>query len=73
MLEKVFKIKENGSTVKTELIAGTATFFSIAYIIFLAPSILSDGSIDPRMYNAAFIATCIATCIGTLLTALVAN
>lgn len=74
MLEKIFKIKENGSNIKTEWIAGTATFFSIAYIIFLAPSIISEGANgDPRMYNAIFIATCLAACIGTLCTALIAN
>jgi len=75
-MEKFFKLKEQGTNVRTELIAGVTTFFTMAYIIFVNPSILSaaiqtaDGV--PLWYGV-FVATIIATVIGTLIMALVAN
>ncbi|MCQ2978913.1 MAG: NCS2 family permease [Clostridia bacterium] len=73
MLDKIFKLKENKTNVKTEMLAGFATFMSLAYIIFLTPNVISSATPDARMYNAIFIATCIASCIGSLCTSLIAN
>ena len=72
-MTKFFKLKENKTTIKTEILAGLATFMSMAYIIFLAPDMLSKAGGGSQMYNAVFIATCLAAFIGTLLTALIAN
>ncbi|MCQ2910982.1 MAG: NCS2 family permease [Clostridia bacterium] len=73
MLDKIFKLKENNTNIKTEILAGFATFMSLCYIIFLTPNVLSSASGDARMYNAIFISTCIASCIGSLCTSLIAN
>ena len=70
MLEKIFKLKENGTKVITELIAGLTIFISISYIIFINPKILSQTGMD---YNAIYSATIIASIIGTLIMGLVAN
>ena len=70
MLEKVFKLKANNTTVKTEIIAGVTTFFAMAYIIFVNPGFLSEAGMD---FNAVMMATCLAAAIGTLLTAFLAN
>ena len=70
MFEKLFKLKENGTKVLTELIAGITTFVSISYIIFINPKILSNAGMD---YNAVYTATIIASVIGTLIMGLVAN
>lgn len=70
-MEKQFKIKERGSTVRTEVLAGFTTFFATAYIILVNPSILSYG--DSQIFNGVFFATCIGAAIGTLLMAFVAN
>ncbi len=70
MLEKIFKLKENNTNVKTEIIAGIATFMTMAYILAVNPSILSGAGMDA---NAVLIATCLASFIGTLCMALFAN
>lgn len=70
MLEKLFKLKENGTDVKTEVIAGFTTFLTMAYIVFVNPSILSITGMD---FNAVFVATCLAAALGTGIMALVAN
>lgn len=70
MLEKIFKLKEHGTKVYTELIAGLTIFISISYIIFINPKILSQTGMD---YNAVYSATIIASIIGTLIMGLVAN
>jgi len=70
MLEKKFKLKENKTTITTELIAGITTFMAMSYIIFVNPAILSMTGMD---YNAVYAATIIASLIGTLITGLVAN
>lgn len=70
MLEKLFKLKENGTDVKTEVIAGFTTFLTMAYIVFVNPSILSISGMD---FNAVFVATCLAAALGTGIMALVAN
>lgn len=70
MLERVFKLKQNNTNVKTELAAGLTTFMTMAYILAVNPSILADAGMDP---TAVLLATCIASFIGTLLMALMAN
>jgi AGZA family xanthine/uracil permease-like MFS transporter len=70
MLEKLFKLKENNTDVKTEIIAGITTFMTMAYILAVNPNILSATGMDK---GAVFTATAIASCIGTLLMALFAN
>ena len=63
MLEKLFKLRENDTTVKTEVIAGLTTFMTMAYILAVNPSMLNAAGMDT---NAAFIATALAPYIGTL-------
>ena len=70
MLEKVFKLKENNTNVKTEIAAGVATFMTMAYILAVNPSILSEAGMDA---NAVLLATCLASFIGTVCMALMAN
>lgn len=70
MLEKFFKLKENGTDVKTEVIGGVTTFMAMAYILAVNPSILSASGMDPQ---AILIATALASFIGTLCMALMAN
>ncbi|MBQ6820185.1 MAG: NCS2 family permease [Clostridium sp.] len=69
-MEKFFKLKENGTTVKTELMAGLTTFLTMAYILFVNPSMLAATGMDQ---NAVFAATIISAAIGTLVMGLVAN
>jgi adenine/guanine/hypoxanthine permease len=69
-LERLFKLRVHGTTVKTELIAGLTTFITMAYIIFVNPNIMADAGID---HGAAFVATCIAAALGCLLMGLYAN
>ena len=70
MLEKLFKLKEKGANVKTEIVAGFTTFMTMAYILAVNPNILADAGIDP---TAVLLATCIASFIGTAMMALFAN
>jgi AGZA family xanthine/uracil permease-like MFS transporter len=70
MLDQFFKLRENGTTVKTEVLAGLTTFLTMAYIIFVNPAILAKAGIDP---GAAFVATCLAAAIGTAIMGLYAN
>ena len=70
MLEKLFKLKENNTTVKTEVIAGLTTFMTMAYILAVNPSMLNAAGMDT---NAALIATALAAFIGTLAMAFLAN
>ncbi len=69
-MEKLFKLKEHGTTTRTEIIAGITTFMTMAYILAVNPSILSSTGMDA---TAVLLATCIASFIGTLLMALMAN
>ena len=71
MLEKWFKLRENGTTVKTEILAGITTFMTMAYILAVNPSML--GSVEGMTPEAVFLATAIASAIGSLLMALLAN
>ncbi len=70
MLEKFFKLKENGTDVKTEMMAGLTTFMTMAYILAVNPSILSASGMDA---NAILIATALASFIGTVLMAALSN
>ncbi|MBB5391957.1 MULTISPECIES: NCS2 family permease [unclassified Herbaspirillum] len=69
-LDNYFKLSENGTTVRTELLAGLTTFLTMAYIIFVNPSILGDAGM-PK--DSVFVATCLAAAIGTLIMGLYAN
>lgn len=70
MLEKLFKLKQNNTDVKTEILAGITSFMTMAYILAVNPSILSATGMDQ---GAVFTATALASCLGTLLMALFAN
>ncbi|HAD47989.1 MAG TPA: guanine permease, partial [Idiomarina sp.] len=70
LLERLFKINAQGSSVKSEVIGGITTFLTMAYIIFVNPSILSETGMD---YGAVFVATCLAAAIGCLIMGLWAN
>lgn len=70
MLEKWFKLKENNTTIRTEVVAGVTTFMTMAYILAVNPSILSASGMD---INAVLMATALASFIGTLAMALLAN
>ena len=70
MLENLFKLKENHTSVKTEVIAGITTFMTMAYILAVNPSVLSAAGMDP---TAVLLATYIASFIGTLCMGLTAN
>lgn len=73
-MEKLFKLKENNTTVKTEIIAGLTTFMTMAYIIALNPNILTNyGQGGQELWNGVFLATCIASFIGCAAMALLAN
>ncbi len=69
-MEKFFKLKENGTTVSTEIMAGVTTFFAMSYILFVNPSILSSAGMP---FQAVFLATIISAVIGTLVMGLFAN
>ena len=70
ILERYFQLREHGTSVKTEVLAGLTTFLTMAYIIFVNPAILSQTGMD---FNAVFVATCIAAALGTLVMGVVAN
>lgn len=69
-MDKFFKLKENGTTISTEIIAGFTTFFAMSYIIFVNPAILSQTGMPSQ---AVFLATIIAAAVGTLVMGLFAN
>ena len=73
-MEKLFRLKENGTTVKTEIIAGLTTFMTMAYIVALNPNLLTNfGAEGQNLWNAVFLATCISSAIGTFVMAFAAN
>ena len=73
-MEKFFKLKENGTTVRTEIMAGITTFMTMAYIIALNPNLLTGfGANGQDLWNAVFMATCIASAIGIFCMAFLAN
>ena len=69
-MEKFFHLKENGTTVSTEIIAGLTTFFAMSYIIFVNPNMLSQTGMP---FGAVFLATIFASVVGTLVMGLFAN
>ncbi|MBY0317123.1 MAG: NCS2 family permease [Reyranella sp.] len=70
MLEQVFKLSENKTNVRTEIVAGITTFLTMAYIIFVNPAILAEAKMP---FGAVFSATCVAAAIGCFLMAFLAN
>ena len=73
-MEKFFKLKESGTTVRTEILAGLTTFMTMAYIIALNPNLLTGfGANGQEIWNAVFMATCIASAIGIFCMAFLAN
>ena len=73
-MEKFFKLKENGTTVRTEIVAGLTTFMTMAYIIALTPNLLTGfGANGQDLWNAVFMATCLASAVGIFCMAFLAN
>lgn len=70
MFERLFKLKQNNTTVKTEIAAGITTFVTMAYILAVNPNILSAAGMDS---TAVLLATCLASFFGTLIMAFAAN
>ncbi len=70
MLEKMFRLEENNTTVRTEVIAGITTFMTMAYILAVNPNMLAAAGMDA---TAVLIATCLASFVGTICMALLAN
>ena len=72
-MEKLFKLSENGTSVRTEIVAGLTTFMTMAYIIALNPNLLTGFDVGSQLWNGVFLATCIASAIGTFCMAFFAN
>ena len=77
-MDKFFKLTENRTNVRTEVIAGITTFLTMSYIIFVQPAVLSKampGAGDPtgEFFGAVFMATCLSAAIATFVMALLAN
>ncbi|NHB57042.1 NCS2 family permease [Acinetobacter sp. 194] len=70
LLERLFKLSDNNTTFKTEVIAGVTTFLTMCYIIIVNPLILSETGMD---HGAVFVATCLAAAIGCFVMGIVAN
>lgn len=70
MFEKLFKLKENGTTVRTEMVAGATTFLAMSYIIFLQPAVLAIAGMD---FGSVMMATCLSSAIACFVMALAAN
>jgi AGZA family xanthine/uracil permease-like MFS transporter len=70
MLEKLFKLRENGSDLRTEVIGGVTTFVAMAYIIFVQPTVLQIAGMD---FGSVMVATCLASALATLIMGLYAN
>ena len=72
-MEKLFRLKENGTTVRTEILAGLTTFMTMAYIIALNPNLLTNFAVGTPLWNGVFLATCLASALGTVAMAFLAN
>ena len=73
-MEKLFRLKQNGTTLRTEVVAGLTTFMTMAYIIALNPNLLTGfGAEGAELWNGVFLATCIASAVGTFCMAFLAN
>ena len=65
-MEKLFHLKANGTSVRTEMVAGLTTFMTMAYIIALNPNLLTGfGAEGQDLWNGVFLATCIASALGS--------
>src|SRR5262245_18281493 len=69
-LERLFKLSENNTTIRTEIAAGLPTFLTMAYIIFVNSQILSESGVP---FSGALFATCISAAVGSLMMGLLAN
>ncbi len=69
-LDRLFALSENRTSVRTEVLAGTTTFLTLAYIIFVQPALLASVGMD---FGAVFVATCVASALATLMMAFFAN
>ncbi len=72
-MEKLFKLKEHGTDVRTEIIAGLSTFMTMAYIVALNPNLLTNFAVGTSLWNAVFMATILSAAAGTLIMAFYAN
>jgi len=72
-MEKIFKLKENNTTVRTEIVAGLSTFMTMAYIIALNPNLLTNFDTGSSLWNGVFLATCIASAVGCIVMTFLAN
>lgn len=72
-MQKLFKLRENQTNVRTELVAGLTTFMTMAYIIALNPNLLTNFDVGSALWNGVFLATCIASAIGMFVMAFLAN
>ena len=72
-MEKIFKLQANGTSVRTELLAGLTTFMTMAYIIALNPNLLTGFATGTPLWNGVFLATCIASAVGMFVMAFLAN
>lgn len=73
-MEKLFKLKQNGTTVRTEILAGITTFMTMAYIIALNPNLLTNfGAEGAELWSGVFMATCLASFVGMVCMAFLAN
>jgi len=69
-IDRLFRLREHGTSVRTELLAGATTFLTMSYIVFVNPEILSTTGMDA---GAVFVATCLAAALGSLIMAFAAN
>ena len=72
-MEKLFKLRENGTNVRTEVMAGLSTFMTMAYIVALNPNLLTNWDTGSPLWNAVFMATLISSAVGTITMAFLAN
>ncbi|MBL7081797.1 MAG: NCS2 family permease [Candidatus Omnitrophica bacterium] len=70
MLNRLFKLKQTGTNIRTEIIGGITTFMTMSYIIFVQPAVLSQAGMD---FGAVMLATCLASALATILMAFLAN
>jgi len=70
LLDRIFKLQQHGTSIRTEVLAGITTFLTMSYIVFVNPEILGTTGMDP---GAVFVATCLAAAIGSAVMALAAN
>ena len=73
MFEKIFKLKANNTSVRTEIVAGLTTFMTMAYIVALNPNLLTNFDVGSALWNGVFMATCIASAVGMFCMAFLAN